>query len=237
MDATEACTAAKAAPRHVLPERRRAQPRREADRRADAAGPEEWIQAALLAHALDEIDLGMAVVAPDGRILHANQLAERELGPQQPLCRRGDRLHAASPHDQGELRRALDALGSGKRSLLHLGDDRRRTIVAVVPLPVAGGDPAALLVFQRRRPAEALTIAFYAREHGLTPAETVVLEALCNGRSPAEIAHETGAALSTVRTHISRIRDKTRAGCTRTLVLSVARLPPLTTAVKHARVH
>jgi DNA-binding CsgD family transcriptional regulator len=68
---------------------------------------------------------------------------------------------------------------------------------------------------------------------GLTPAETRVLELLCAGVRPTEIAGRAGVAVSTVRTQIGSIRAKTGAASIRELVRQVAVLPPLVGALRN----
>jgi DNA-binding CsgD family transcriptional regulator len=51
-----------------------------------------------------------------------------------------------------------------------------------------------------------------ARLFGLTPAETAVALALADGKTPDEHAAEAGVGISTVRTHLRAVFDKT---CTR----------------------
>jgi DNA-binding CsgD family transcriptional regulator len=75
----------------------------------------------------------------------------------------------------------------------------------------------------------------FALAHRLTPAETGVLQGLCGGRSPLEIAHAQCVAISTVRTQISSIRAKTGADSIRDLVQQVATLPPLVSALRQSR--
>ena len=74
---------------------------------------------------------------------------------------------------------------------------------------------------------EALSVQGFARSHGLTAAETRVLVALCEGTPPGAVAAQVGVAISTVRTQIGNIRQKTGAESIRDLVRQVAVLPPL----------
>jgi DNA-binding CsgD family transcriptional regulator len=60
-----------------------------------------------------------------------------------------------------------------------------------------------------------------------------VLEHLCGGVRPTEIAQRQGVAVSTVRTQIGSIRAKTGATSIRELVRQVAVLPPLVGALRH----
>jgi DNA-binding CsgD family transcriptional regulator len=90
---------------------------------------------------------------------------------------------------------------------------------------------ASLLLLGRSRPCAALSLQWYALRHGLTPAETQVLGALCAGESPAEIAARQGVALSTVRSHVGSARAKTGTPSIRRLCERVALLPPLAHAL------
>ena len=64
-----------------------------------------------------------------------------------------------------------------------------------------------------------------------------MLQALCNGAKPKEIAHQCSVAISTVRSHICSIRIKTQTANIRELVDRVAVLPPITPAMKASRQH
>jgi DNA-binding CsgD family transcriptional regulator len=59
-----------------------------------------------------------------------------------------------------------------------------------------------------------------------------VLEHLCTGQDPTDIAEQLGVAISTVRTQVSSIRQKTGASNIRELVRKVAVLPPLLNALR-----
>ena len=191
-----------------------------------AGGDEEW-----LAATLDEIDYGVLLVARDGGTMHANHAARAELGDAvtrsssaATSCRCG------TPATRRPFRDALhSALRRGLRRLLSFGEGDTRCSVSVVPLRAQGGDrrAAALLLLGKRRVCEDLSVQGYARDHGLTPAEGRVLAALCGGRRPNEVAAESGVAISTVRTQIGSIRAKTGADSIRSLVRTVATLPPL----------
>ena len=49
--------------------------------------------------------------------------------------------------------------------------------------------------------------------YNLTPAEARVFELIVEGKTPADISQQLGVTLPTVRTHLSRVFEKT--GCTR----------------------
>jgi DNA-binding CsgD family transcriptional regulator len=198
-----------------------------------AVGPggEMPLQAQWLAQMLDEIDYGMLLVADDGTVLHANHVARAELDGDHPLQMLGQQLRTRQPQDVAPLNEALRAARErGLRRLLRLGAPAAPVSVAVVPL----GSALALLVFGKRRVCEALSAHWFAREHGLTPAEARVLAALCDGQPPRRIASAQGVAISTIRTQIGAIRAKTGAQSLRALVSQVAVLPPLVSALRGA---
>lgn len=184
--------------------------------------------------ALDEVDYGMLVVQ-ERRVLHLNHAARRELDSRHALQLLGGELRAQRPEDVAPLHDALGAAQRGLRKLLTLGDGAQRVSVAVVPLWLgAGAAPAALLMLGKSRVCQPLSLQWFARSHGLTPAESRVLEELCEGREPREVADSFGVGLATVRTQIGSIRAKTGADSIRDLVRQVAVLPPMLSTLRLA---
>ncbi len=201
-----------------------------------AAAPPE---AAWLALMLDEIDYGMLLLSDESNVVHANHVAKSELDASHPLQLLGRQLRVRQTTDLAPLRSAIaDAMQRGLRRLVALGSGTQRITLAVVPLRSSGGeDPLTLLVFGKRSMCSALTSHWFARDHGLTPAETRILAALCDGRAPGSIAALQGVALSTVRSQIGSIRTKTGAESIRALVRQVAVLPPLVGALRVGTMH
>jgi DNA-binding CsgD family transcriptional regulator len=189
-----------------------------------------------LSWVLDEVDIGLMLVDEAGRVLMANRSALRSCGAG-GACRVLDGLvHPARPSDEPAFRHALAEARDGRRSLLTLLQDADVTPVAFIPAAgrQAPDAPAALLIFGKREVCAPLSVHFFAREHGVTGAETAVLAALCNGCSPRQIADQRGIALSTVRTQIQNIRQKTGARSIGDLLRVASRLPPLMTIEMHA---
>jgi DNA-binding CsgD family transcriptional regulator len=108
--------------------------------------------------------------------------------------------------------------------------------VAVVPLVAGVGalPQATLLLLGKKRVCECLSVQCCARSHALTATETRVLEALCQGLEPREVAVQHGVGLATVRTQIGSIRAKTGAQSIRELVRRVAVLPPMVSSLRLA---
>ncbi len=183
-----------------------------------------------LAAALDEIDYGILLLNDEGLALHVNQAARAELDAEHPLQLIGRELRARASRDVQPLHSALlGAVGRGLRKLLTLGEGAQQMSVSVVPLGGMGvdGGGVTLVILGKRQVGAELAVQGFARSHRLTPSETRVLVALCNGACPGDIAGEHGVALCTVRSQIGSIRLKTGAPSIRALVRQVAVLPPL----------
>ncbi len=196
---------------------------------------------ALLTRVLDEIDYGMLVVSANGALRYSNQLAKQELQSNGPLALAQGQVRAHQPSDQCQLQLALADAVRGRRRLITLGHNGASISVAVLPMPGDDEDDhceaLALLTFGKRHPCETLTVDFFSRSQGLTGAEARVLQSLCNGAKPKEIAAQCDVAISTVRSHICSIRVKTQTANIRELVDRVAKLPPITSAMKAVRTH
>jgi len=184
---------------------------------------------------LDEIDYGVLLIDHHGFVRLVNHIARHELDASHPLKLVGGRLHADSRTDHAELLDALDAATlRNPRRLLLLGDGAQRVSASVVPLGagVLEGGTATMLLLGRRRVCENLSVQCFARSRRLTPAEERVLQALCAGASPTTIAARQGLKISTIRTQIGGIREKTGARSIRALLRLVATLPPMVQALR-----
>jgi DNA-binding CsgD family transcriptional regulator len=195
----------------------------------------QWTQ--WLTRMLDEIDYGMLMVNAEAQVLYANHAARHELDGDHPLRMLGKTLVSHRGEDVAPLCDALASAQRGLRKLLTLGAGEQRVSISVVPLPgemdERGGGQATLLVLGKRQMCAPLSVQGFARSMQLTPAETRVLDMLCNGVRPTEVATRQGVALSTVRTQIGSIRAKTGAASIRELVRQVGLLPPLVGALRH----
>ena len=187
----------------------------------------------LFASAFDELDYGLLIVDAGARLLHANQAGHQHgTDPQGACTLEAGHLSARTGSDDALLQRAIQqAARAARRSLLRLGTPGASGPIAVVPL--GAGPDAVLVVFGKRQVCEVLSVEHYARVHGLTHAEGMVLAALCDGDNPAGIARRFGVAVSTVRSQIASIRQKTRAASIRDLVRQIAVLPPIMSAIGH----
>ena len=206
----------------------RALPHQTAD--TDAPSLARWYELML-----DEIDYGVLLLDSDAQVLHLNHAARCELDAQHPLQLLGRQLRARDSADMTRLHDALQAATQrGLRRLLMLGQDAHRVAVSVVPLRTGGpgGQTATQLSLGKRQMCGGLGVQWFARSHGLTLAETRVLEALSEGLHPNDIATRYGVGISTIRSQIGSIRLKTRSDSIGALVRQVAVLPPLVGALR-----
>ncbi len=210
------------------------------ERRATAAWPAVWpgqlgadLNASLVSM-LDEVDYGMLMVDAQGQVMYRNHAASLQLDAEHPLQLGPQGIRSLRPQDQVPLQDALAAARRGLRKLLQLGEAEHRVSVAVVPLPSASANrPAAtLLLLGKRRVCQQLSVLGFARLAGMTAAETRVLESLCAGVDPTDIAKRRSVKMSTVRTQINRIREKCGAASIREVVQQVAMLPPMLSALR-----
>ena len=184
---------------------------------------------------LDEIDYGMLLLSTGGRVLHANHAAREQLDDRHPLQLLGSDLVARREPDVTDLRTAIDGTRRGLRRLLSLGEPSCRVSVAIVPLPDLQAGYLALLMMGKRQVCQRLSVQCFAQAHVLTIAETRVLEALCSGLGPREVASQHQVGLSTVRTQIGHVRAKVGADSIRDLVRQVAVLPPMVSSLRSLR--
>jgi DNA-binding CsgD family transcriptional regulator len=186
-----------------------------------------------LALMLDEVDYGVLLLDAQGSARLLNRSARQALEGHHPLHLVGGHVQARSRDDMAALAAAQAAANErNQRELLTLGESGNRCSVAVVPLgaDALDGAPATMLLLGKRQLGENLSVRKFARSHRLTPAETRVLGALCAGVPPAQVAEQQGVRISTVRTQIGGLREKTGAHSIRALVRMVAVLPPMAPA-------
>ena len=187
-----------------------------------------------LLHTLDEVDYGLLLLDANGQLMHANRQARQELNRHRLLGLRGTEVYTIDPLHRTTLAQALEKASRGQRQLVTLITGTQSLTVACLPLSKehqsadAGfGNPGVLLILQRASPACQLSIGIYARAHGLTRTEELVLRALCSGFSGPDIAAAHCVTEATVRTQMRALREKTRTHSIRQLVQHVSTLPPM----------
>jgi len=181
---------------------------------------------------LDCIQIGAMAVGMGMRVSFANRAAIRECS-RLSLLRIEDAqmavLALTREADHARLAKAVEGAHAGQWSLVRLGAGATTVSIAVFPLFHGERDtgPLALLLFGLNQNQEPLAIQLYAGSCGLTPAETRVLLGLAEGLVPKQIASKHEVLLSTVRTQISSIRDKTGTRRLGDLMQALVSLPPI----------
>lgn len=181
--------------------------------------------ASTFAATLDAIAAGVVIVDEHLGIIHANAAAENGLQSGDPLSSRNGRLHLQHPTTHGVLASAVaqaarDEVALERRSI---GIPTRRrdgspAVLRVLPLRygelrpgLAPSAVAAVFIAEAagppQLPADALAVLY-----DLTPAETRVFELIVAGRTLAEVATQLGVSLTTVKSHLGRVFEKTGCG-------------------------
>lgn len=171
---------------------------------------------------LQSLQMGVAIVDMDGRLLFANATAEGLFRAQSPLAIRDGRVHLAESRKRHVLLKIInDAANAGSGKGYDAGgplcvplDAERKLWLRVCPLPesVFGESlrvPAAI-VFLRHSDTKPLALQqWLIRLYGLTRAEARLAEALANGHSLAECSAQARVSINTTKTLSKRIYAKT----------------------------
>jgi DNA-binding CsgD family transcriptional regulator/PAS domain-containing protein len=200
---------------------------------------EKKIEVSVLAATLDRLAMGIVVVADEGRILQANEVARGMFSTGRPVQSVNGRLTSRNSTANGELANAIKMARSNEARIgatgigVALAGPAEPAAVAHV-LPLARGDlrtrlvpqaTAAVFVTQARMSAPS-DIAAIAASFGLTRAETHMLRHLVDGAPLAEAAKALGIVEATARTHLQHIFAKTCTSRQSDLITLVARLLP-----------
>jgi DNA-binding CsgD family transcriptional regulator len=194
------------------------------------------VEAATFADTLDGLSAGMSLVDATGRIVHANAAGHAILGHRDFLRAAGGRLTAGDPQIDQLLRDIFIAAGNGDAAIgikgialplvAHNGE---RHIANVLPLTSGArrragiATSAAAAVFVHKAALDILSPpAAIARAYKLTPTELRVLLAIVEVGGGPEVAEALGIADETVKTHLSRLFEKTGARRQADLVKLVA---------------
>jgi len=196
--------------------------------------PPDGLMAGIFARVLDEIDHGLLLVDLTGRILHANHPARCELAAAHALCNVDGLLAGSDTGRQCQIRQALKDAARDCRSIVELEHDSNPLSLAFIPMASFQGGPidSVLIMCSKRQNCATLTMQMFARANRLTRAEQDVLRQLCDGHRAEEIAGLQGICVSTVRTHIKSVREKTGANSVREIVHRLARMPQVVSALR-----
>lgn len=176
---------------------------------------------ALMESGLDQLSAGMVMLHADGRVQFANRQAEAVLHagpfpvpepPVLPVLQQLDR-RARQGHYTGQR------LSTAQGPLLAMSTPGQRTGGPQSP----GSGPVIWLIGAQHGGRGALALA--ANLFGLTAAEQKVLALLMQDQTPKQIAQALSIQLSTVRTQLSALLQKTGARRQQELLRLIAAFP------------
>jgi DNA-binding CsgD family transcriptional regulator/PAS domain-containing protein len=179
------------------------------------------IEKARMVETLDALKCGVVLTNRSGTILHANRSAERMMRHGGPIQGVRGVLQAKAPAAARELRSAINLAAEDETSLgktglaIRISQDNEPAQYAHV-LPLSGGESrarlqpeAAAAVFVGSAGAQADGAEAMAAAFSLTSAETRLVGNLLAGRSLKESATALGVAMTTAKTHLENIFQKT----------------------------
>jgi DNA-binding CsgD family transcriptional regulator/PAS domain-containing protein len=185
---------------------------------------------------LDGLSAGVILVDGRGRIVHANEIGHAMLNQGDLLHSVGDNLVVTDPGMDQALREDFAAADEGDVALgvrgiafplLSRNDERH--VGHLLPLTSgarrragAGYAAAAALFVRKAVPDTPLPPELIAKTYNLTPAELRVLLAIVEVGGVPESAAALGVAVTTVKTHLGRLFEKTGVGRQADLVKLVA---------------
>jgi DNA-binding CsgD family transcriptional regulator len=193
-------------------------------------------EAVAFADTLDGLDAGLCLVDAGGRIIHVNAAGQAILDAGDILHDVGGRLAASNAKVNQTLREVFAAaeqgdaaLGTKGIAMPLIGKDGERYVAHALPLTSGARRRAGITytavaaLFVRK---VALTMSSRSEVIGkvfkLTPTELRVLVAIAEVGGVPEVAAALGVADTTVRTHVSRLFEKTGASRQADLVKLVA---------------
>lgn len=198
------------------------------------------VEAKALSATLDRLAMGVVVVAGKNRILHANETARQMLADGGPIVSRGGKLAARNTAADAELSQAIELSAADEAALagtgigVALGTQYGQPALAHV-LPLARGEVRTRLVPQATaaifintpEPRALPDLRAVAKAYGLTPAEARVAERLLAGATNlADVAASLDVSLTTVRTHLSHVFEKTGVSRQSDLIALMNRMTP-----------
>ena len=178
----------------------------------------------------DQIDYPAIVLSADQRLIYANADGASALQSGGTLQLRDEHVIVVDRTQELVWGKALRDCARGRRRHVSLGSREHSVPVAVSPLSTPDEPPQGglnIVVFGRVSPCQRASLQAYAKALGMTASEVRVAIGLLGGASPEEIATAHQVSISTVRTQIRCLLEKSGSSTVRALLLKLASLPPL----------
>jgi DNA-binding CsgD family transcriptional regulator len=192
-----------------------------------------------LAAALEAIRHGIIIVESGCLVINLNSAAEGILRAEDGLHLRSGRIAATNVHTERKLYCALRSVVTGDGSSVRSGrsfvcarpSGKRPYVIHMLPLHPSGTDEtvgkatALVLIIDPEHEREP-TAALLRRLYHLTKAEGDVALRTMHGADPKQISEELSVSVTTVRTHLQHIFDKTETHRQAELVYHLLALSP-----------
>ena len=175
-----------------------------------------------MAGALEVVRHGIIIVASEHLVINVNSAAERILRADDGLCMRSGRIAATSTHVEHELccgiQNALAAEGftvrRGRSFTCVRPSGRRPYVIHVLPSYRRDADeplrqPTALVLIIDPEDEPEPAAALLRRLYRLTNAEAEIALHVMRGTDLKQISEDLSISLTTVRTHLQHVFDKT----------------------------
>lgn len=184
------------------------------------------VEAATFAATVEALTVGVVLADEESKIIHSNAAATAMLAAGDPIVARHGRIAVQSPATTTALQSAVAQAATDEATLGQKGIG--------IPIPRPGGDPLVIHVLPLRRShmrsgliQRAAAALFVASASGppqlphdalvqlydLTPAEIRIVELICEGQTRDTISATLGVSVSTVKSHLVHVFEKT--GCRR----------------------
>lgn len=172
----------------------------------------------VLCAALDQLNAAILILTASGRILFANRQAKVMLETGWPIRLLDGCLQGKDRNVTASLKRAMELASQSPQDaeahdqevcLAQPSAERSGAIAYLRPLGVSGAEPAIALFVMQSGEASQYGIDGLAEAYGLSKAETRILKALIETQTTAEAAVRLNIALSTVKSHLRKIFQKT----------------------------
>jgi DNA-binding CsgD family transcriptional regulator len=179
-------------------------------------------EAATFSQTLDSLRVAIFLVAADGHLVHANRAGNGLLAETNVVRAVAGKLELVEPQADQKLHETLIAAANGDRAIggkgiaLPLGQMAPLYVAHVLPLTsgtrqnagVSSGGTAAVFIHKTAAEAQS-SPQLIAAAYALTLTELRVLLAIVEIGGVPAAAEVLGIAATTVRTHLSRIYEKT----------------------------
>ena len=171
-----------------------------------------------LCAAFDQLSVAVLILSASGRILFANRAANDMLEAGWPIRLLDGCLQGNDRSVSGALKQAVELVSSSEQGaeagayevcLAHMSADQPGAIAELRPLAFNDAEPAIALFIVEGGQTSHHGMDGLAEAFGLSKAETRSLKALAETQDPAEAAVQLNLSLSTVKSHLRKIFQKT----------------------------